>query len=80
MQDLHKNNYKIVFFTNQAGIGLGKMKKADFKNKIEKIINKLDLPIQVFASTGKGIYRKPAPGMWDSLTKNVSKIHEEYSL
>ena len=72
--ELHKNDYKIVFFTNQAGIGLGKVKISDFRTKVEKIVKQLNVPIQVFVSTGKGVYRKPAPGMWDALQDQVIYI------
>lgn len=71
LRAFHTDKYKIVIFTNQAGIGLGKLKINEFKPKIEKIISELDIPVQVFVSTGKGVYRKPAPGMWDSLCKEV---------
>lgn len=33
---------------------------------------KLNLPIQVFAATGKTIYRKPRIGMWNYLCQHVS--------
>ncbi|GLV43754.1 Polynucleotide kinase 3'-phosphatase [Carabus blaptoides fortunei] len=69
LKSLHDDNYKVVIFTNQAGIGLGKLKLSEFKVKVEKILSALDIPVQVFVSTGKGVYRKPAPGMWDSLCK-----------
>lgn len=71
LRAFNTDKYKIVIFTNQAGIGLGKLKINEFKPKIEKIICELDIPVQVFVSTGKGVYRKPAPGMWDSLCKEV---------
>ncbi|XP_065082814.1 uncharacterized protein F21D5.5 [Ochlerotatus camptorhynchus] len=67
LKSLHKNGFKIVLFTNQAGIARGKLKIEDFKQKIGSIQAKLNIPFQVFVSTGKGKYRKPLPGMWDTL-------------
>lgn len=67
LKQLYNDGYKIVIFTNQAGLGTGKIKIEDFKTKIEKVVKRLNVPIQVFVSTGKGIYRKPAPGMWNML-------------
>lgn len=69
LKSLIADGFKVVFFTNQAGIGSGKFKLGDFKNKIERIVAKLNVPVQVFASTGKGIFRKPIPGMWDFLVE-----------
>lgn len=43
----HANGYKIVIFTNQAGLSTGKFKISDFKIKIEKIVQKIGVPIQV---------------------------------
>ncbi|CAG2060732.1 unnamed protein product, partial [Timema podura] len=68
LKQLWRDNYKIVILTNQAGIGRGSVKPQDFKGKLMKIIAKLGVPVQAFVSTGKGIYRKPAPGMWNSLS------------
>jgi bifunctional polynucleotide phosphatase/kinase len=68
---LHNDGYKIVFLTNQAAIGQGSLSLEDFKAKVVRIVNKLGVPIQAFISTGKCIYRKPAPGMWKVLVGKV---------
>lgn len=57
--------------TNQAGISRGSVKLEDMKTKMVRIVNKLGVPVQIFISTGKGIYRKPAPGMWNALVGRV---------
>ncbi|KAG4070370.1 hypothetical protein HA402_006512 [Bradysia odoriphaga] len=83
LSSLHQDDYKIVFFTNQNGISLGKYKVEDYKKKTEAIVTKLGLPIQVFAATGKTIYRKPMLGMWNYLCehKNQSvKINKNESI
>ncbi|XP_055625506.1 uncharacterized protein F21D5.5 [Toxorhynchites rutilus septentrionalis] len=67
LKSLYKSGYKMVIFTNQAGISKGKLKIEDFKKKIEALQLKLNIPMQVFISTGKGKYRKPLTGMWDTL-------------
>lgn len=64
LKKLHESGYKIVIFTNQAGIGSGKHTVEGIQKKIEAIIQKLGVPIQALVSTGKGEYRKPAIGMW----------------
>ncbi|XP_063709499.1 uncharacterized protein F21D5.5 [Culicoides brevitarsis] len=75
LKSLHKDGYKIVFFTNQAGISSGKLKIGDFRKKVERIVAKLNVPVQVFVSTSKGKYRKPILGMWELLeTKENGNI------
>ncbi|TGZ33003.1 Uncharacterized protein DBV15_08840 [Temnothorax longispinosus] len=46
LKQLHTNGYKIVIFTNQAGLSTGKVKINDFKRKIEKVVQKIGVPIQ----------------------------------
>jgi bifunctional polynucleotide phosphatase/kinase len=48
LNDAHdKHNMKIVFFTNQKGISIGKQPLQPFKNKVEDICRKIRAPIQV---------------------------------
>ena len=42
-----EDNYKIVIMTNQAGVGTGKVKVNDFKEKVEGIAKALKVPLQV---------------------------------
>ncbi|VDK17425.1 unnamed protein product [Anisakis simplex] len=70
LKGLHEDGYKIVFFTNQKGIQLGRLDANSFKRKVEAILAKLSIPIQVFVSIGTLKYRKPYTGMWDYMEKN----------
>ncbi|XP_016101307.1 bifunctional polynucleotide phosphatase/kinase [Sinocyclocheilus grahami] len=72
LASLLKKGYKVVFFTNQMGISRGKLRPEVFKSKVEDILQTLQLPIQVFASTAPGIYRKPVIGMWEHLCEKVN--------
>ena len=62
--------------SNQAGLTLANDPKApksdqkrlsDFKVKANAVLNQLDLPISLYAATGKDFYRKPRGGMWKEL-------------
>ncbi|XP_055377609.1 uncharacterized protein F21D5.5 isoform X2 [Condylostylus longicornis] len=64
---LVQDGFKICIFTNQSGIGKGNFPLEDFKKKIEAVQNRLNIPLQVFIATGRGIFRKPLPGMWNYL-------------
>ncbi|KAH8316068.1 hypothetical protein KR074_011599 [Drosophila pseudoananassae] len=80
LKSLHKDGFKICFFTNQGGIARGKIKLDDFKGKIKQIVAKLDVPIQVFIAIGDGYYRKPRPGMWEHLKNEMNdgvKVQED---
>ncbi|XP_068633351.1 uncharacterized protein F21D5.5 [Battus philenor] len=59
--------YKVVILSNQAPIGKGRVKIEDFKKKIENLVIKINIPIQVYIATGRSYYRKPTPGMWETL-------------
>ncbi|ALC45460.1 CG9601 [Drosophila busckii] len=72
LQRLHKDGFKICFFTNQGGIARGKIKLDDFKLKVKAIVKKLAVPVQVFIAVGNGIYRKPLTGMWEHLKNEMN--------
>ncbi|CAL1286760.1 unnamed protein product [Larinioides sclopetarius] len=59
LKKLHGEGYKIVIFTNQKGISRGRTSSTDFKKKVQRIVQKLGVPIQAMVSTGSGKYRKP---------------------
>ena len=48
-----EDNYKIVIMTNQAGVGTGKVKIHDFKDKVENIAKALKVPVQVLRLDNK---------------------------
>ncbi|XP_064116042.1 uncharacterized protein F21D5.5-like isoform X1 [Macrobrachium nipponense] len=72
LKQLHKEGYKLIIFTNQAGIASGKSTASDIQKKISNIISTLGVPMQALVSTGKGPYRKPATGMWEFLKKEAN--------
>lgn len=69
LKKLHVDGFKIVFFTNQAGISRGKTTVTEIQEKIGNVISRVGVPVQIFVATGDSIFRKPAPGMWDILSK-----------
>mmetsp|Transcript_38602 Transcript_38602/g.43843 ORF Transcript_38602/g.43843 Transcript_38602/m.43843 type:complete len:191 (+) Transcript_38602:1038-1610(+) len=69
---MHDDGYKIVIFTNQGGVSKGQTTTNEIKTKLNAIQQKLDIPIQVFASTTKDVYRKPALGMWEYMEDKMN--------
>ncbi|KAF2704765.1 PNK3P-domain-containing protein [Pleomassaria siparia CBS 279.74] len=82
LQKLHEEGYLVAIVSNQGGISLKSDPKtvksdqkrlADFKTKVSAVLQQLDLPISVYAATGRDAYRKPRTGMW-------SEFLEDYNL
>ena len=44
------------------------------QDKFEKVVTKLQDPVQIFISTTGGSFRKPATGMWQILKKQVGAV------
>ena len=73
LKSLFEDGFKICFFTNQGGIGKGKVNVNEFKAKIKEIVTKVQVPVQVFIATTDGYYRKPLPGMWEYMEREKNQ-------
>ena len=60
-----------TFDTNRSPSGRGKDAAKDIQGKIENVMRRLGVEMQVFVSTGRGRYRKPNTGMWEVLCQEV---------
>jgi len=63
--ELSSNGYEIVIFTNQAGIGKKRISPHIIYEKVDAMLDQLQVSISVFVSTHNDIYRKPASGLWE---------------
>ncbi|GJQ72382.1 hypothetical protein Trydic_g3465 [Trypoxylus dichotomus] len=73
LKDLYLEGYRIIIFSNQHKLGYEKHLIPSFKTKIDNIIHKIGVPIQVFIATQRDMYRKPLIGMWNSLLKLMNE-------
>lgn len=80
--------YRVVIFTNQGGLTLhpdpkskgpksAKNRVPGFKQKCSAVLSQLDIPLTLYAATGKDIYRKPRPGMWTEMKEDYDLSESE---
>lgn len=67
LKQLDKDGFKIVIFTNQNGISLGKTQAAHIKTKIENLSSTVGVKIQAFIASADDKYRKPSIIMWETM-------------
>ncbi|KAJ4405437.1 DNA kinase/phosphatase Pnk1 [Neurospora sp. IMI 360204] len=85
-----EEGYQVIIFTNQGGLTLHsdpnsktKTPKAQldrvpqFKQKCSVVLSQLDIPTTLYAATGKDIYRKPRPGMWQEMKADYSLVSDD---
>lgn len=70
LKSLVKNNYKLVIFSNQNGVGSGKIEKQMVIDRFNNFINYTGLDWTCIAAINKDIYRKPNKSMWLHLFKD----------
>ncbi|KAI8067927.1 Polynucleotide 5'-hydroxyl-kinase [Gongronella butleri] len=69
LEQLHSDGYKIVILSNQAGIK-SPQHSDSFKAKMNAILAKINVPVFMYASIKKDIYRKPSLGMIEYMLAN----------
>lgn len=75
LQQLYKDGFEIVIFTNQNGIDIGK--KRDHKlakqlqMKIDALMDQSHVPITTYISCDKDRFRKPSRGMFDFMLDGI---------
>jgi bifunctional polynucleotide phosphatase/kinase len=74
IQELNKNKYCIIFISNQAILKTDEL-ISEWQNKLNNIVNDLNIPILIYASLKKDKYRKPLPFIWrDYIVSNIKEI------
>jgi len=75
LHELHDQKFKLVVFSNQAGIQtrLDGVLATRLKSRIDQILRAINLPVDVFLATSKDRYRKPETGMWEFFMDKVMR-------
>lgn len=73
LAELHNDGYRLIIFTNQAGIEKTHTKLDDIKRKCEKLIEEVNAPMYVFIATGENHFRKPSTSMFDYFLENCNQ-------
>lgn len=68
----------IIIISNQLGINKNKISAKDLKQKIQNIIDQLNVPILFLASILDNEYRKPRTKLWNTFIKNYDKNNSYY--
>jgi len=74
LKQLHKDNYKLVIFSNQLGIGNTNVTSESITEKIIDILNQLQIPFQIFLATQDDEYRKPATAVWKLMVNEFNNL------
>ena len=73
IKELSALGYKIVIFTNQAGIQKGHTKEEDIKTKLANIAAATEVEMQAFIASHEDEYRKPGTKMWSVFTESYNE-------
>ena len=76
LDQYHKDNYCLIIISNQKNLKEAKLES--WITKVKDIINKISLPIKVYASIKDNIYRKPNTGLWNLIKININMIDSFY--
>lgn len=73
LKKINDQGFKIVIFTNQAGVTKGKTHITDIKGKLEDMMSDCQVQFQVFIATDTDQYRKPNTTMWELLVNEFNQ-------
>ena len=82
MRDLAKSGYKLLIYTNQAGVSKGKTKLMDIQLKIEALALDMGVELAAVIATQEDAFRKPGTRMWelhDELMNGGKKVDKKVS-
>eukprot|EP00808_Paulinella_micropora_P023442 g48898.t1 len=65
LKQKHAEGYKLVIFSNQAGIGKKKVKPEHITGKILDLVQVLGFPVEAVFAGSNDHFRKPGTAMWD---------------
>lgn len=77
LRELNYNNYSIFIITNQKGLH---NYKNEWLQRLNIILNNINVPIKVFVATHYNIFRKPYPGFFDLIKKSYDEKNMKFNI
>lgn len=71
---LIERGYTIVVFTNQNGVGAGRITLQDLTRKLRSVCDAIGLPMIVYAATLRNVHRKPMTGMFERMAARCEDV------
>lgn len=75
LAELNAQGYIFVIFTNQAGVGNGRITDDFIRTRLEGITTAMKVEAGVYVATGKDHYRKPGTAMWDLFVQTIGGVN-----
>jgi len=69
---LAQDGHRLVIISNQNGLAKKKVNKSELIEKVDTIVARLGVPIDVLLSGQEDIFRKPCPGTWCLLLAHLN--------
>lgn len=76
LAELNSQAFVFVIFTNQAGIGNGRIKDDFIRTRVEGVMGALGVEAGVYVATGKDHFRKPGTAMWDQFVQLLGGVEK----
>ncbi|CAI2367772.1 unnamed protein product [Moneuplotes crassus] len=72
LSEIHENGFKIVIFSNQAGVEIGRIDPIGLQQKFTQLYEILKISFQAICATSKDANHKPSIGMWKYFVSNCN--------
>lgn len=76
LAELNSQGYTFVIFTNQAGVGNGRIEESFIRTRLEGVISDMGVDAGVYVATAKDHFRKPGTAMWDQFVQVIGGVEK----
>lgn len=76
LAELDSKGFVFVIFTNQAGVGNGRIEESFIRTRLDGVMSDLAVDAGVYVATGKDHFRKPGTAMWDQFVQRLGGVEK----